>query len=82
MSLVMEKGALDSLIRLLREKGYEVYGPIHKGPEFVFAKAMKAGDLALDYVTTILSPKKYLYAPSEKLFSFNAENFGIKEPSD
>jgi len=82
MSLVMEKSAMDSLISLLRKKGYEVYGPVHKGPESVFAKVTNASDLALDYVVTILSPKKYLYAPSEKLFSFNADNFGIKESSN
>jgi ferredoxin len=78
----MEKSAVGSLINVLRKKGYEVYGPVRKGPEFVFGTVSQAGDLALDYITTIISPKKYLYAPSEKLFSFNSDGFNIKESSD
>jgi ferredoxin len=82
MSFVMEKSALGSLINALRKRGYESYGPVRKGPEFVFTNIKQASDLALDYVTTIISPKKYLYAPSEKLFSFNSDGFNIKESSD
>lgn len=82
MSFVMEKSALGSLINVLRKKGYEVYGPVRKGPEFVFGRVSQVSDLALDYITTIISPKKYLYAPSEKLFSFNSDGFNIKESSD
>ncbi len=81
MSFVMDKNAMDSLIGLLRRKGYDVYGPIRKGPEYVFGSVGKASDLALEYVTTILSPRKYLYPPSEKLFRFNSETFAIN-PSD
>jgi ferredoxin len=81
MSFVMDRNAMDSLISLLRRKGYEAYGPIRKGPEYVFSSVNRASDIALDYVTTILSPRKYLYPPSEKLFRFNSETFAIN-PSD
>ena len=72
MSFVMDRDALDSVVRNLSGKGYEVYGPVRKGPEFVFNKISQARELALGYVTTILSPRKYLYPPSEKLFSYNS----------
>jgi ferredoxin len=77
MSFVIERSAMDSLIGLLHKKGYQVFGPVHKGPDYVFGSINKASELALDYVTTILSPKKYLYPPSEKLFKFNSETFAI-----
>lgn len=82
MSFVMEKNALNSLISSFRKKGYEVYGPVHKGPEFVFGSVNQDSDLALDYVTTILSPRKFLYPPSEKLFSFSSKSFVTDESSN
>lgn len=55
---------------------FVVIGPVRKQNEFVFDRIEKAAQLALDYHTTILPPKKVLHQPFETLFSFK-EDQGI-----
>ncbi len=45
----------------------EVYG------QYIFDEIESADEMALDYHTSVLPPKKYLLPPREDLFSFNAK---------
>jgi len=47
-----------------------VVGPVRKGTKLVFGPLAAAGDLVLDYTTTLLPPKKYLLPPQETLLRF------------
>jgi ferredoxin len=52
-------------------KEYTVCGPVTKEGNTSFKEISSYQDLDLDYVTTILSPRKYLHKPFETLFSFS-----------
>ncbi|MEM3072007.1 MAG: 4Fe-4S dicluster domain-containing protein [Candidatus Bathyarchaeia archaeon] len=56
--------------RLFIEKlasAYEVVAPVKKRGEHVFKRIFDVGEVDLEYVTTILPPKKYLLPPSDGL---------------
>lgn len=67
----MAKDRLPDLVRGL-QAAYEVVGPVSKGSTYVFATIEDPAQLALDYDTTILPPKKYFVPPKEELMRFNA----------
>jgi ferredoxin len=53
-------------------KGYdEVVGPVPKEFKYVFSKIGSSAELALDYDSTLLPPKKHLLPQREVLFSFD-----------
>jgi len=68
----LPKIKLDAFVQELR-KAYDVFGPVPKGKEFVFAPITSAEELALHYQTTLLPPKKLLHLPFEVLFSFHED---------
>jgi len=61
---------------------YRVVGPRQKKKQFVFGPIENPDDLRLDYNTTILPPKKYLFPQHETLFQFNAESFNVEPVID
>ncbi len=70
---VMDKDRLPDLVRGLSAT-YEVVGPVAKGTSYVFATIDDPAELALDYDTTILPPKKYFVPPTEELMRFRSED--------
>jgi hypothetical protein len=52
-------------------KKYIVYGPATKDGNTSFQEIFDYKDIDFDYITTILSPRKYLHKPFETLFSFS-----------
>ena len=81
LATVSEEGSLGSLLALLQEYG-PVYGPMKKGEGFVFSPISTVDDLALDYDTTVLSPKKYLLRPMETLFRVRKQDgFTVEQNS-
>jgi len=54
---------------------YRVVGPRQKEHQYVFGPIENLDELHLDYNTTILPPKKYLFPQHESLFKFNADTF-------
>lgn len=78
-ALVAGKRMLPALLAALQRYG-EVYGPVGKNGSAVFAPVSSAADLALDYATTVLPPKKLLVRPIETLFSVRRQKgFQIRE---
>lgn len=75
--VVLSAGQLGSFVGSLLTR-CEVYGPVSKGQQVVFGRVHDPADLRLTYVTTILPPKKFFYAPFETLFHFHRE-LGITE---
>lgn len=66
----LPKTKLNAFVQEL-QKRHDVFGPVAKGKEFIFAPITKAEDLALHYRTTLLPPKKLLHMPFEVLFAFH-----------
>jgi len=93
---ILRKENLAPWVRSLIQD-YEVIGPVQKGPrpepfdgsqdglvegeEVVFRPVGSVKELALNYITTMLSPKGFLYPPREVLFTFHkGEGFTEVEP--
>ncbi|KJJ85025.1 NiFe hydrogenase II subunit beta [Candidatus Omnitrophus magneticus] len=53
-------------------KKAKVVAPRKKGKQFVFDEIDSPGDICLEYLPTILPPKKYFFPQKEKLGSFKA----------
>lgn len=68
-SRLMTRWDMEALVLALAKK-YTVYGPVTKEGNTSFQEISTWEDLDLDYLTTILSPRKYLHKPFETLFSF------------
>jgi len=76
-AVVLSAVELGRFVQFLTER-FEVYGPVAKGKQVVFGPVADPKELQLNYVTTILPPKKFFYAPFETLFHFHRE-LGITE---
>jgi len=71
---------LDRLIRKLRSDGYVVYGPVKQGRSWFFLEIDSVKQVDLNYVRTVLPPKKLLHPPREKLFEFKLDDgFEVSE---
>lgn len=77
---VLTASELGRLVDVLREQ-YDVYGPVPKNGKVVFGRVSDPSLLRLDYVTTILPPKKLFYPPVGTLFRFHREQGVIDEPA-
>lgn len=75
---VIDRDDLPSLVAAFMER-YEVIAPVKRGSKYVFSAVDSFEDIALDYPTTIASPKKYLMPAKETLFEFNAEENAVAE---
>jgi len=71
MSLyILPKERLPGFVDSLRA-GFRVVGPVRTATGYAFDTIGAAGELVLDYPTTILPPKKYLLPQRETLFTFH-----------
>lgn len=71
MSLyILPKERLPGFVDNLRA-GFRVVGPVRTETGYAFDAIHSADELALDYPTTILPPKKYLLPQRETLFAFH-----------
>lgn len=68
------KEDLDKWVEFLRKKA-KLYAPKRKENLFVFRPVKDARDITIDYIPTILSPKKYYFPQKEKLLKFDASPF-------
>ena len=68
LSKTVRKREINSLLRKL-SRSYLIFCPVKKDGEFVFDEISSAEDLELEYITTRLPPKKYLFPPVETFFS-------------
>ena len=66
---VLEKAALPAFVEGLAA-AQRVVGPVQKDGNHVLQPIRRASDLSLQYTTTVLPPKQYLFPAREKLLSF------------
>ncbi len=67
---VMPKAALPQWVERLAA-GQRVVGPKPFHGQYVFGEVSRAGEVALDYPTTVVPPKKYLLPQREELLQFD-----------
>jgi len=79
-AFVIEKNNMKKLLQRFLEE-YTVFGPNKPGPDSTFDEIKSIEQLHLDYVSTVLPPKKFFLPPKENLFSFDIKNgkFTIKQ---
>ncbi|KON27449.1 hypothetical protein AC481_04775 [miscellaneous Crenarchaeota group archaeon SMTZ-80] len=69
-AFTIKKKDMDILLqRFLQE--YQVYGPTKLGTDSTFDEITSIKDLHLDYISTVLPPKKFFLPPKETLFTFD-----------
>ncbi len=73
-SAIMAEGDVPGVLEKLGQT-YRIFGPTHKGTEYVFGRIQHPEDLCLDYSTTILPPKKFFSPPRETIFTFEGSRF-------
>ena len=71
------KIAMDSWIQGLRRR-FHVVGPKPKNGQFIFGEIETAVDMALDYPTTCVPPKKYLFPQQETLLQYHLDGSHIQ----
>jgi len=75
---ILEKDQLECFVRSLSKK-MKAVGPVAKGHNnYAFEEVTSASQLSLDYIPTILPPKKYFMPNKEKMIDFD---LGGKTPS-
>lgn len=75
---ILPKKDLNTFINALLKK-MKVVAPVSKGNNnYVFQEITRAEEIAIDYIPTILPPKKYFMPPREKLLEFDLS----KDPKD
>lgn len=67
---VIEKNSLNILLDRFSEN-YRVFGPTKPGDDSTFDEIKSVNELHLDYISTVLPPKKFFHPPKETLFSFD-----------
>ena len=68
---ILKKKDLDAFIKKLSEK-MKVVAPVSKGAgNFAFDEILSADEMVLDYIPTILPPKKYFMPQREKVLEFD-----------
>ena len=78
---VIDETEAPALVAAFMER-YEVVAPVKRGDKYVFSAVDSFDEIALDYPTTIASPKKYLLPAKETLFEFDAENNEVTDYAD
>ena len=77
--MVLEKSLLSPFIERLISQS-EVVGPKRKENSCAFGVINTPGELFLDYTTTILPPKKYLFPQTETFLKFTLGEEPAVEP--
>ena len=75
---VIDADELPALVSAFMED-YEVVAPVRRSGACVFAAVESFDEMALDYSTTIASPKKYFLPPKETLMRFNVAGNDVKD---
>ncbi|MFH1644947.1 MAG: 4Fe-4S dicluster domain-containing protein [Candidatus Omnitrophota bacterium] len=76
----LEKKDMPEFIEHL-QKGHKVMAPVKKENQFVFAPIDNVDDVCLEYLPTILPPKKYFLPQNEKLGSFKMGEVSMSDTS-
>ena len=76
--LYLQKKDLPEFIGYLMQ-GHRVVAPIKKENQFVFDDIEDASKVCLDYIPTILPPKKYFFRQKEKLGSFKMNGAAMSD---
>jgi len=71
---VIQKKDLGTWVEFLKTKAL-VYAPHRKENLYVFAQVDSPADITLEYIPTILPPKKYYLPPEEDLLKFTVSPF-------
>ncbi len=79
-SVIMPEAEIPTILGKLSES-YKILGPLQRGTEWAFGPVQRAQDLCLDYVTTILPPKKFFTPTRETIFTFDGDDFSRIEDS-
>ena len=75
---VIDASELPALIGVFM-KSYEVVAPVRRGDSYVFDAVSNPYEVALDYPSTVASPKKYFLPPKETLLKFDAETNMVED---
>ena len=68
---LLHKSKLDSLVSFLSAR-QKIIGPVRLSHgRFKFAPVSRLAEMTLDYIPTLLSPKKYFLPPRETLLQYN-----------
>lgn len=78
---VLKKKDFDRWINHLKKKA-KLYAPRKKENLFVFRPVKEAAKVCLEYIPTILPPKKYYFPQKEKLFKFSTQTFAAVKAID
>jgi len=68
----IEKKDMKILLKRFQED-HKVFGPIKPGLESKFDEIKSIEQLRLDYISTVLPPKKFFHPPKEAMFSYKIE---------
>ncbi|MCG2714275.1 MAG: 4Fe-4S dicluster domain-containing protein [Candidatus Omnitrophica bacterium] len=77
----LKKTNLNDWLEYLKNKA-KLYAPRKKENLFVFRPVKDVADVCLEYIPTILPPKKYYFPQKEKLFKFSAQPFKTAKAID
>lgn len=75
---VIDADELPALVSAFMED-YEVVAPVRRNGACVFAAVGSFDEIALDYSTTVASPKKYFLPPKETLMRFNVAGNDVED---
>jgi len=75
---MIKKDDLSRWFDSLKDKG-KIYGPKKKQNDFVFAPIKEFEEMSLEYIPTILPPKKYFFPAKEQLLDFQVSPFKTKK---
>lgn len=77
----INKKELEKLIDGLINLGYKVVAPVNKKGKFYFSAVASFGDIAKDYIQTVISPKAVYFPSTESLIKYekNEGGFTVKE---
>ncbi|MDD5561813.1 MAG: 4Fe-4S dicluster domain-containing protein [Candidatus Omnitrophica bacterium] len=77
----LQKTNLNDWLEYLKKKA-KLYAPRKKEGHFVFRPVKEVEDVCLEYIPTILPPKKYYFPQKERLFKFSAQPFKTAKAID
>jgi len=73
VDFTIEKKDMNILLKHFQQE-YKIFGPIKPGIDSTFNEITSIKQLHLDYISTVLPPKKYFHPPKETLFSYKKQN--------
>ncbi len=77
----LKKTNLNKWLEYLKKRA-KLYAPRKKENLFVLRPVKEVNDVCLEYIPTILPPKKYYFPQKERLFKFSAQTFKTAKAID